>query len=99
MLVDIIAFTVLLAVCLALVYSVFGSSGIRGVKTGFIMLNHSYGMLILIWLLGYGVSHLPLHIFSKSLRNYAFYKDVAKTASVYEAYRDSQVELYRHSNV
>jgi hypothetical protein len=98
MIIDIIAFTVVLGVCLGAVYAIFGFAGVNGLKTALIMLNHVYGMLVLTWLLGYGMFQLPMHVFSKSFQNYIFYKDVAKAASVYEAYQVCQIELYRHAN-
>mmetsp|Transcript_21641 Transcript_21641/g.21297 ORF Transcript_21641/g.21297 Transcript_21641/m.21297 type:complete len:97 (+) Transcript_21641:465-755(+) len=96
MLIDIIAFGILLGLCIGLVFAVFGSDGIIGLKTAFIMLNHVYGMLILTWLLGYGLFHFPIYIFSKSFRKFTFYKDVAKCPNIHEAFRESQVELYKH---
>lgn len=98
MIIEIIAFAIILAVCLGAVYALFGFAGINGAKTALIMLNHVYGMLILTWLLGYGLFQLPLHVYSKSFQNYIFYKDVAKAASVYEAFRIGQIELYHHAN-
>jgi hypothetical protein len=98
MLIDIIAFAVILAICFGAVFFIFGFEGVNGAKTAFIMLNHVYGMMVLTWLLGYGMFQLPLHVFSKSFQNYMFYKEVAKSASVYEQFRESQIELHRHAN-
>ena len=98
MLIDIIAFGIILGLALGAVFWLFGFSGIMGLETALIMLNHVYGMLVLIWLLGYGVFQLPFHVYSKSFQNYMFYKEVAKAAGVYQAYRESQIELYRHAN-
>lgn len=98
MLIDIVAFTALLAISIGLVFAVFGAKGVEGLKTAMIMLNHVYGMLILTWLLGYGLFHFPLYVFTKSFRRFIFYKDVAKMHGIYEAYRDSQVNLYKHCN-
>jgi len=98
MIIDIIAFSVILGVSLALVFFVFGVQGIGGLQTSMIILNHVYGMLVLTWLLGYGMFQFPLHVFSKSFQNYMFYKEVAKSASVYEDFRECQIELYRHAN-
>lgn len=96
--VDIIAIVAILGLAILVCTFLFGIKGMPIFKSAVLMLNHVYGMLILTWLLGYGMFHLPLHFFSKSYLSYYFYKNVAKAAGIYRAYRNSQIELYRHCN-
>jgi len=90
---QIIILLVIFAVACLIISSAFKINGSKAIQGSILILINVYGLIVLTFLLGYGLVQLPWFIWTRSYPDYLLKCELSKSDEFFKKYREAQVEL------
>lgn len=90
---QIVILLIVFAVACIILASAFKINGYKALQGAILILINVYGLLVLTFLLGYGLVQFPWFIWTLSFPDYLLKNELSKSDDFFKKYREAQVEL------
>ena len=90
---QIIILLIIFAIACIIIAAAFKINGYKALQGAILILINVYGLLVLTFLLGYGLVQFPWFIWTLSYPDYLLKCELSKSDEIFKKYREAQVEL------
>lgn len=90
---QILILLIVFAVACIIVAAAFKINGYKTIQGSILILINVYGLIVLTFLLGYGLVQFPWFIWTLSFPEYLLKCELSKSDQIFKKYREAQVEL------